>query len=185
MCCWSHTLSNNDKLVVCQNIVLCFASQIPCLETFHRWCYPQHILLSLCLLDCLLERGKPHNAPSSCPKVSPVPVWKGRGAAANGVCYIHASAFLGKFKPLNKCEGFFYFCCRRATQFSEQDSETSTWKLKSQSEEMLQALGTFSSMDAFTMEGENTAQMFHLTAAIGKRKSEKLLSWFKKILPSS
>ncbi|XP_063277536.1 rho guanine nucleotide exchange factor 28 isoform X2 [Prinia subflava] len=43
---------------------------------------------------------------------------------------------------------------RRATQFSEQDSETSTWKSKSQSEEMLQALGTFSSVDAFMMEGD-------------------------------
>ncbi|XP_072778036.1 rho guanine nucleotide exchange factor 28 isoform X6 [Taeniopygia guttata] len=41
---------------------------------------------------------------------------------------------------------------RRATQFSGQDLETSTWKSKSQSEEMLQALGTFSSMDAFMME---------------------------------
>ncbi|NXX28669.1 ARG28 factor, partial [Nicator chloris] len=43
---------------------------------------------------------------------------------------------------------------RRATQFSEQDSETSTWRSKSQSEEMLQALGTFSSMDAFMMEDD-------------------------------
>ncbi|NXR67831.1 ARG28 factor, partial [Rhadina sibilatrix] len=43
---------------------------------------------------------------------------------------------------------------RRATQFSEQDSETCAWKLKSQSEEMLQALGTFSSMDAFMMEDD-------------------------------
>ncbi|XP_041342103.1 rho guanine nucleotide exchange factor 28 isoform X7 [Pyrgilauda ruficollis] len=43
---------------------------------------------------------------------------------------------------------------RRATQFSGQDSETSTWKSKSQSEEMLQALGTFSSMDAFMMEDD-------------------------------
>ncbi|XP_041342097.1 rho guanine nucleotide exchange factor 28 isoform X2 [Pyrgilauda ruficollis] len=42
----------------------------------------------------------------------------------------------------------------RATQFSGQDSETSTWKSKSQSEEMLQALGTFSSMDAFMMEDD-------------------------------
>ncbi|XP_064259231.1 rho guanine nucleotide exchange factor 28 isoform X5 [Passer domesticus] len=40
----------------------------------------------------------------------------------------------------------------RATQFSGQDSETSPWKSKSQSEEMLQALGTFSSMDAFMVE---------------------------------
>ncbi|XP_053788443.1 rho guanine nucleotide exchange factor 28 [Vidua chalybeata] len=43
---------------------------------------------------------------------------------------------------------------RKATQFSRQDSETSTWKSKSQSEEMLQALGTFSSMDAFMMEDD-------------------------------
>ncbi|XP_059729673.1 rho guanine nucleotide exchange factor 28 isoform X9 [Haemorhous mexicanus] len=43
---------------------------------------------------------------------------------------------------------------RRATQFSGQDSETSTWKSKSQSEEMLQGLGTFSSMDAFMMEDD-------------------------------
>ncbi|NWS32326.1 ARG28 factor, partial [Polioptila caerulea] len=43
---------------------------------------------------------------------------------------------------------------RRATQFSEQDSETSTWRSKSQSEEMLQALGTFSSIDAFMMEDD-------------------------------
>lgn len=64
--------------------------------------------------------------------------------------------------------GFFFFCCRRATQFSEQDSETSPWRSKSQSEEMLQALGTFSSMDAFMMEGENIAQMLHLIVGIGK-----------------
>ncbi|KAM7025811.1 rho guanine nucleotide exchange factor 28 isoform 5-T7 [Acridotheres tristis] len=43
---------------------------------------------------------------------------------------------------------------RRATQFSEQDSETSTWRSKSQSEEMLQALGTFSSMDTLMMEDD-------------------------------
>ncbi|NXY23852.1 ARG28 factor, partial [Atrichornis clamosus] len=43
---------------------------------------------------------------------------------------------------------------RRATQFSEQDSETSSWRSKSQSEEMLQALGTFSSMDSFIMEDD-------------------------------
>ncbi|NXY08355.1 ARG28 factor, partial [Pteruthius melanotis] len=43
---------------------------------------------------------------------------------------------------------------RRATQFSEQDSETSPWRSKSQSEEMLQALGTFSSVDAFVMEDD-------------------------------
>ncbi|NXO97796.1 ARG28 factor, partial [Certhia brachydactyla] len=43
---------------------------------------------------------------------------------------------------------------RRATQFPEQDSETITWRSKSQSEEMLQTLGTFSSMDVFMMEDD-------------------------------
>ncbi|XP_023799367.1 rho guanine nucleotide exchange factor 28 isoform X3 [Cyanistes caeruleus] len=43
---------------------------------------------------------------------------------------------------------------RRVTQFSEQDPETGSWKSKSQSEEMLQALQTFSSMDAFMMEDD-------------------------------
>ncbi|XP_066195264.1 rho guanine nucleotide exchange factor 28 [Sylvia atricapilla] len=43
---------------------------------------------------------------------------------------------------------------RRTTQFSEPDSETNTWRQKSQSEEMLQTLGTFSSMDAFMMEDD-------------------------------
>lgn len=38
--------------------------------------------------------------------------------------------------------------------FPEEDSETSTWRSKSRSEEMLQALGTFSSTDTFMMEGE-------------------------------
>lgn len=38
--------------------------------------------------------------------------------------------------------------------FSEQDSDTNTWRSKSRSVEMLQALGTFSSMDHFMMEGE-------------------------------
>lgn len=38
--------------------------------------------------------------------------------------------------------------------FSEQDSETGTWRSKSRSEEMLQAVGTFPSMDPFMMEGE-------------------------------
>lgn len=77
---------------------------------------------------------------------------------------------------------FFCSCCRKATQFSEQDSETSTWRSKSQSEEMLQALGTFSSTDTFMMEGENIAQMLHHLAGIGKWKPEKLLRWFKKML---
>ncbi|NXM92198.1 ARG28 factor, partial [Oenanthe oenanthe] len=43
---------------------------------------------------------------------------------------------------------------RRATQFSEQDSEASSWRSKSQSEEMLQALGSFSSMDTSMMEDD-------------------------------
>ncbi|KFP30885.1 Rho guanine nucleotide exchange factor 28, partial [Colius striatus] len=43
---------------------------------------------------------------------------------------------------------------RRCMPFSEQDSETSTWRSKSQSEEMLQTLGTFSSMDPFMMEDD-------------------------------
>ncbi|NXM51174.1 ARG28 factor, partial [Gymnorhina tibicen] len=55
--------------------------------------------------------------------------------------------FLSKSVPSASLE-------RRATQFSEQDSETSPWRSKSQSEEMLQALGTFSSMDAFMMEDD-------------------------------
>ncbi|XP_051644108.1 rho guanine nucleotide exchange factor 28 isoform X2 [Manacus candei] len=55
------------------------------------------------------------------------------------------SYFLSKSVPSDSFE-------RRPTQFSEQDSETSPWRYKSQSEEMLQALGTFSSMDAFMME---------------------------------
>jgi len=38
--------------------------------------------------------------------------------------------------------------------FPEQDSDASTWRTKSRSEEMLQALGTYSSMDSFVMEGE-------------------------------
>ncbi|NXJ98012.1 ARG28 factor, partial [Corythaixoides concolor] len=43
---------------------------------------------------------------------------------------------------------------RRSTPFSEQDSETSTWRSKSRSEEMLQALGNFSSTDPFVMEDD-------------------------------
>ncbi|XP_050185564.1 rho guanine nucleotide exchange factor 28 isoform X2 [Myiozetetes cayanensis] len=57
------------------------------------------------------------------------------------------SYFLSKSVPSASFE-------RRATQFSEQDSETSPWKYRSQSEEMLQALGTFSSMDAFMVEDD-------------------------------
>ncbi|NXE44618.1 ARG28 factor, partial [Casuarius casuarius] len=43
---------------------------------------------------------------------------------------------------------------RRSMPFPEHDSETSTWRSKSRSEEMLQALGTFSSMDSFMMEDD-------------------------------
>ncbi|XP_065517471.1 rho guanine nucleotide exchange factor 28 isoform X1 [Lathamus discolor] len=41
---------------------------------------------------------------------------------------------------------------RKSMPFSEQDSETSTWRSKSRSEEMLQALGTVSSTDPFMVE---------------------------------
>ncbi|NXG15528.1 ARG28 factor, partial [Grallaria varia] len=57
------------------------------------------------------------------------------------------SCFLSKSVPSASFE-------RRANQFSEQDSETSTWRYKSQSEETLQTLGTFSSMDSFMMEDD-------------------------------
>ncbi|XP_061205301.1 rho guanine nucleotide exchange factor 28 [Neopsephotus bourkii] len=52
------------------------------------------------------------------------------------------SQFLSKSVPSASFE-------RKSMPFSEQDSETSTWKSKSRSEEMLQALGTVSSMDPF------------------------------------
>uniref|UniRef100_A0A8C0EA89 Rho guanine nucleotide exchange factor 28 n=1 Tax=Bubo bubo TaxID=30461 RepID=A0A8C0EA89_BUBBB len=42
----------------------------------------------------------------------------------------------------------------RPTPFSEQGSETSSWSSKSQSEEMLQAVGTFASVDPFMMEDD-------------------------------
>ncbi|XP_010280590.1 PREDICTED: rho guanine nucleotide exchange factor 28, partial [Phaethon lepturus] len=57
------------------------------------------------------------------------------------------SHFLSKSVPSASFE-------RRSAPFSEQDSETSTWRSKSRSEEMLQALGTFSSMDHFMMEDD-------------------------------
>ncbi|NWR59452.1 ARG28 factor, partial [Bucorvus abyssinicus] len=57
------------------------------------------------------------------------------------------SHFLSKSVPSASFE-------RRAAPFSEQDSETGTWRSKSRSEEMLQALGTFSSMDLFMMEDD-------------------------------
>lgn len=65
-----------------------------------------------------------------------------------------------KTQQLNKCFWilfvclFFPFCHRRSMPFPEQDSDASTWRTKSRSEEMLQALGTYSSMDSFVMEGE-------------------------------
>ncbi|NWR73763.1 ARG28 factor, partial [Centropus unirufus] len=43
---------------------------------------------------------------------------------------------------------------RRSTVFYEQDSESTSWGSRSRSEEMLQALGTFSSMDTFMMEDD-------------------------------
>ncbi|KGL83358.1 Rho guanine nucleotide exchange factor 28, partial [Tinamus guttatus] len=43
---------------------------------------------------------------------------------------------------------------RRSMPFPEPDSETSAWRSKSRSEEMLQALGTFSSMDSFVIEDD-------------------------------
>ncbi|KFV13783.1 Rho guanine nucleotide exchange factor 28, partial [Pterocles gutturalis] len=60
---------------------------------------------------------------------------------------LQQSHFLSKSVPSASFE-------RRSAPFSDQDSETSTWKSKSQSEEMLQALGTFSSMDPFMMEDD-------------------------------
>ncbi|XP_075303194.1 rho guanine nucleotide exchange factor 28 isoform X3 [Opisthocomus hoazin] len=59
---------------------------------------------------------------------------------------LQQSHFLSKSVPSASFE--------RSTPFSEQDSETSTWRSKSRSEEMLQALGTFSSMDPFMMEDD-------------------------------
>ncbi|XP_015704356.1 rho guanine nucleotide exchange factor 28 isoform X5 [Coturnix japonica] len=43
---------------------------------------------------------------------------------------------------------------RRSMPFPDQNSEATTWRTKSRSEEMLQALGTYSSMDSFVMEVE-------------------------------
>ncbi|XP_051498944.1 rho guanine nucleotide exchange factor 28 isoform X2 [Apus apus] len=58
---------------------------------------------------------------------------------------LQQSHFLSKSVPSASFE-------RRSVPFSEQDSEASTWRSKSRSEEMLQALGTFTSMDSFMME---------------------------------
>ncbi|KGL92690.1 Rho guanine nucleotide exchange factor 28, partial [Charadrius vociferus] len=55
------------------------------------------------------------------------------------------SHFLSKSVPSASFE-------RRSMPFSEQDSETNTWRPKSRSVEMLQALGSFPSMDPFMME---------------------------------
>ncbi|NXG68679.1 ARG28 factor, partial [Baryphthengus martii] len=60
---------------------------------------------------------------------------------------LQQSHFLSKSVPSASFE-------RRSTTFAEQDSETSTWRSKSRSEEMLQALGTFSSTDSFMMEDD-------------------------------
>ncbi|XP_071586076.1 rho guanine nucleotide exchange factor 28 isoform X2 [Heliangelus exortis] len=60
---------------------------------------------------------------------------------------ISHQSHLSKSVPSTSCE-------RRFAPFSEQDSETSSWKSKSRSEEMLEALGTFSSMDSFMMEDD-------------------------------
>ncbi|KFO84087.1 Rho guanine nucleotide exchange factor 28, partial [Buceros rhinoceros silvestris] len=60
---------------------------------------------------------------------------------------LQQSHFLSKSVPSASFE-------RRSTPFSEQDPETGTWRSKSRSEEMLQALGTFSSMDLFMMEDD-------------------------------
>ncbi|XP_059690401.1 rho guanine nucleotide exchange factor 28 [Gavia stellata] len=57
---------------------------------------------------------------------------------------LQQSHFLSKSVPSASFE--------RSTPFSEQDSETSTWRSKSRSEEMLQALGTYSSVDPFMIE---------------------------------
>ncbi|XP_010004683.1 PREDICTED: rho guanine nucleotide exchange factor 28 [Chaetura pelagica] len=57
------------------------------------------------------------------------------------------SHFLSKSVPSASFE-------RRSVPFSEQDSEDSTWRSKSRSEEMLQALRTFTSMDSFMMEDD-------------------------------
>lgn len=72
--------------------------------------------------------------------------------------------------------------------FSEQDSETSTWRSKSRSEEMLQALGTVSSMDPFMMEGEKyctdvvfcIAQMLYFITCIRKCRIENLFIRYRK-----
>ncbi|NXF11768.1 ARG28 factor, partial [Smithornis capensis] len=71
----------------------------------------------------------------------PIGLSSGKSEASSQSC------FLSKSVPSVSFE-------RRATQIPEQDSETSTWRSKSQSEEMLQVLGTFSSVDAFMMEDD-------------------------------
>ncbi|XP_075597284.1 rho guanine nucleotide exchange factor 28 isoform X3 [Balearica regulorum gibbericeps] len=74
---------------------------------------------------------------------SSVPI--GRSAGRREV--LQQSHFLSKSVPSASFE-------RRSAPFSEQDSETSTWRSKSRSEETLQALGTFSSMDPLMMEDD-------------------------------
>ncbi|NWI24669.1 ARG28 factor, partial [Sula dactylatra] len=59
---------------------------------------------------------------------------------------LQQSHFLSKSVPSASFE--------RSTPFFEHDSETSTWRSKSRSEEMLQALGTFSSMEPLMIEDD-------------------------------
>ncbi|XP_065511804.1 rho guanine nucleotide exchange factor 28 [Caloenas nicobarica] len=74
---------------------------------------------------------------------SPVPIELSAGRREAS----QQTPFLSKSVPSASFE-------RRSTPFSEQDSETSTWRSKSRSEEMLQAVGTFPSTDPFMMEDE-------------------------------
>ncbi|XP_042660781.1 rho guanine nucleotide exchange factor 28 isoform X3 [Tyto alba] len=60
---------------------------------------------------------------------------------------LQQSHFLSKSVPSASFE-------RRSMPFSDQGSETSSWRSKSRSEEMLQALGTFPSVDPFMVEGD-------------------------------
>ncbi|KAM6229776.1 rho guanine nucleotide exchange factor 28 isoform 3-T3 [Porphyrio hochstetteri] len=80
---------------------------------------------------------------SSAHTSSSVPI----GLSAGRREVLQQSHFLSKSVPSASFE-------RRSVPFSEQDSETSTWRSRSRSEEMLQALGTFSSMDPFMMEDD-------------------------------
>uniref|UniRef100_A0A8B9PJX1 Rho guanine nucleotide exchange factor 28 n=1 Tax=Apteryx owenii TaxID=8824 RepID=A0A8B9PJX1_APTOW len=71
---------------------------------------------------------------------------------------------------------------RRSMPFPEQDSETSTWRSKSRSEEMLQALGTFPSMDSFMMEDDvDSSQWIDLSTDAQEFEAE---SWSLVVDPS-